>query len=290
MGYSNRMKQAAENRLYYKINQSEQGVNMSVQSDSVSIILIHGLAASLSDWNDLIPDLNQAGYKSFALDLPGHGNSSSSGDKNQFTSEYVFQSFCDWVDMLALQPPLILVGHSLGGYLAIRYCLLHPERIKALVLCDPFYTLKQLPFLLNVAYKYSIVDTSLIGFFPEWLIRLMVDLASFSIRNGFELSSSVRQQTANDYKRARPEIYNIFNTVQDLSPVLSSITQPTLILWGAKDKTLGVFSFEKMGEKIPGAIGVAIAGAGHVPHQSHSIEFNRYVLEFIDRVIRTQPG
>ena len=55
----------------------------------------------------------------------------------------------------------------------------------------------------------------------------------------------------------------------------------TLVLWGSRDQTLDIASFPMVLVKIPKASGGAIAGAGHVPHQSHSTEFNQQVLAFL---------
>ncbi len=249
-----------------------------------SIVLIHGLAASNYDWLDVIPYLENSGYDSYALDLLGHGQSLKPSNIHEYNVMQVYSTFESWITGLNLDSPLTIIGHSLGGYLAIKYTLSHPEKVSSLILCDPFYTLDQLPFFLRINYKYSIIDTTLVKHIPEWLIRQLVDLTSLSIRNGYMLTENVRKQTAADVKRARPEIFNIIHTIEDLQPYLQKITQPTLVIWGSKDGTLSPSSFPRLIKQLPLATGREIDGAGHVPHQSHPGEFSQYILDFLKTI------
>ena len=245
------------------------------------VILIHGLAASLFDWNDLLPTLTESGFSFYAMDLPGHGMSKSEVPEKDYDINYVFSAFCEWLDNLSLNGPVTLIGHSLGAYIAVKYAALHPTKITCLILCDPFYSQSQLPYFLRVNYKYSIINTNTIEIFPQWFIRLLIDITSFSIRNGYYLPKNIRDQTALDYKRANPGIFNIVPSIIDISEIFNSIIQPTLIIWGTNDKTLNTDSFKLLVNKIPNSVGYAIQNAGHVPHQSHSKEFNKVVLKFL---------
>ncbi len=256
-------------------------VNFVHQGTGQPVVLIHGLAASLLDWNDLIPCLVGSGFSTYALDLLGHGESIKPEHLRDFNINNVFEHFSDWLESLQIKEPLTLVGHSLGAYLAIQYAFRYPDRVRALVLVDPFISLNQLPFLLRINYRSPIISSTMIEHTPEWLFRKLIDLTSLSIRNGFVLSEEVRVQTAADYKRAHPGIFNIIHTIQDPSPQLSAISQPTLVIWGSRDQTLAPTSFTNLIKKVPHARGIPIVGAGHVPHQSHPAQFNQLVIEFL---------
>ncbi len=265
------------------LGSKQSGMLYSIHSGTGNpVILIHGLAASLYDWNDLIPELCETGFSVYALDLPGHGKSEPPELPIEYNIDYVFSQFCDWIENLNLDCSVILIGHSLGAYLAIRYAALFPYKVMSLILCDPFYSQKQLPLLLRLNYKYSIFDVGTIDLFPKWLIRLIIDITSLSIRNGFQLPENVRDQTAMDYKRAQPGIFKIVPTILDISSLFHQIFQPVFIIWGSQDGTLEPKNFPNMVKEFPNARGYAISNAGHVPHQSHSSEFNEQVLKFLN--------
>lgn len=260
-------------------------VNFIQEGQGAPVVLIHGVAASLFDWIDLTPELTAAGYAAYALDLLGHGQSLKPRELDQYHVERIFEHLDSWIDSLELDQPLILVGHSLGGYLSIEYALRHPQRVRALVLTDTFYSLDQLPWLLRLHYKRPLINLGLISYAPEWVIRLSIELTSLFIRNGYvtPASRAAREQTARDYKRSSPGIYNILATTRDLSSELSQIKAPALVIWGAHDQSLSPKTLRKLATILPNARTVAM-DAGHVPHQSHAGEYNRHVLEFLKSI------
>jgi len=262
---------------------AENHVNFVQQGEGAPVILIHGLAASLFDWADLLPALASNGCAGYALDLLGHGESYKPANLDDYHIDNVFDHFCSWLERLGISAPLILVGHSLGGYLAMEYALRYPNRVRALVLGNPFYSLQQLPPLLRIRYKGPLLNAEMIERTPEWAIRMAIDFTSLSIRNGYLLPEKVRKQTALDYKRAHPGIFNIPSTIRDLLPLAHRIAVPSLVIWGSRDQTLAPGSFTKLSAELPNAQTATIK-AGHVPHQSNAEEFNRQVLGFLKAI------
>ena len=249
------------------------------------VILIHGLAASLHDWDDLLPALARTGYSAYALDLLGHGESLKPTELNAYNEDAVFGHFKGWLDSLKLERSAVLVGHSLGGYFCLRFAMQFPERVRALVLVNPFYTQAQLPLALRLVFKRPLLNTIVIERTPYWLFRILVDLSSLhfggSTNGSHVLPEQVRHQTALDYKRAAPGIYNIPRTLPDPIPDYSHITQPTLVVWGARDQTLDTHSFAELVETLPDVRSEILHDCGHVPHQCHAATFNRIVLRFL---------
>jgi pimeloyl-ACP methyl ester carboxylesterase len=250
--------------------------------------MVHGLAASLHDWDTLLPELASQGYAGYALDLLGHGESDKPNQLDYYTSDSVFLHMQGWIRSLKLDEPVILIGHSLGGYLALQYTLSHPEHVRALILGNPFYTQKQLPPILRFFLRRPLLNTNLIERTPYWLFRLLIDVSSLQFGNAREkfhrIPEDVRIQTALDYKRAAPGIYNIPRTLRDLTPDLPHITQATLVIWGARDQTINPKTFPVLVEKLPNAREEVIEICGHVPHQCHPAEFNHKVFDFLDSI------
>ena len=258
-------------------------VNFVEQGEGAPVILIHGLAASLHDWDYLLPELAASGYHGYALDLLGHGESPKP-DSRSYKTKWVFKHLVEWVASLKLSEPSILIGHSLGAYMALRYALRYPDRVRALVLTSPFFRLSQLPALLRRTYRRPTINALVVERMPEWVFRWIIDLTNVSLgRTGgsdLTLSEQVRLQTALDYKRTAPGAFNIPNTVRDLTLDLPRVSPPTLVLWGDRDQTLAPISFPSLLRALPNASGQAMSG-GHVPHQSNPAEYNRLVLEFL---------
>src|SRR5918911_3070909 len=111
------------------------------------VILIHGLAASLHDWDDLIPELTRNGYAAYAPDLLGHGDSPKL-EARTYQMDWVLEHFFQWMRSLHLTEPAILIGHSLGGHVAMEYARRFSAWTRGLVLVNPFYSRSQLPLLL----------------------------------------------------------------------------------------------------------------------------------------------
>ena len=247
------------------------------------VILIHGIASSYHNWDGLLPELVQEGYACYALDLLGHGDSPKP-ESRAYQMEWMYQHFAGWVRSLHLTEPAILIGHSLGGYLALEYARRVPAWTRSLVLVDPLYSLAQLPVLLRRTYRRPHLSHFIIGRTPPWMFRFIVDMTSVAMGNGtgavHSLPESVRAQTALDYGRTSPGVYNIINTSWDLNGNLSSLSFPTLVVWGDRDQTLSPASFPKLVNQMPRATGKVLR-AGHVPHQSNMEEFNQIVVEFL---------
>ncbi len=261
-------------------------VNFVSQGHGTPIILIHGLAASLHDWDQLIPALVANGYATHALDLLGHGDSAKPPFA-LYELDWLQDHFVSWLNSLALGAPAVLVGHSLGGYVALEYTRRYPGAVRALVLVDPFYSNGQLPWFLRAAYAHPKLTALFMRRTPSWLVRWAIDLTSLSMghaKGGLHaLPQPVRAQTAIDYMRTAPAAYGILQREIDLTPHLASIAVPTLVIWGERDRTLTPASFLDLVKRLPRAVGKSRV-TGHVPHQADAEWFSEEVLTFLRSV------
>lgn len=266
-----------------------ENVNYVQQGEGVPVILIHGLAASLHDWDDLLPELSASGYAGYALDLLGHGESFKPADHREFTFIAVFEHFSAWIDSLNITEPMVFVGHSLGGGIALQYALQYPERVRALVVVNPFYDIRQLSSAMRFIYRNKLLNTKLLNLAPYRLFRIFVDLTSTSFHKGHSephvLPEQIRHQTAQDFARASSGIYNIPYTLPYLTSDLARIDQPTLLIWGSRDQTLAPESFPRIGTLLPNIVSShSMPICGHVPHQCHPEDFNPLVMKFINNL------
>ena len=261
--------------------------NYVQQGSGAPVILIHGIAASLHDWDDLIPVLAERGYAAYALDLLGHGDSPKL-DARLYQMDWVFEHFFHWMKSLQLTEPAILIGHSLGGHVALEYARRVSAWTRGLILVNPFYSPSQLPFLVRKTYGRPRLNELLLGKVSEKWFRFLVDVSSAAIGHSIgalrALPERIREQTILDYKRVAPGVYHIPSAITDLTEHLHDVNTPTLVVWGDQDKTLSPASFPRLVNTLPKARG-EILRAGHVPHQSHAEQFNQLVLKFLDGLL-----
>jgi len=257
--------------------------NYFQQGSGSPVILIHGIAASLHDWDNLIPTLAGHGYAAYAPDLLGHGESPRL-DSRLYQMDWVFEHFFQWMRSLRLTEPAILIGHSLGGHVALEYARRVSAWTRGLILVNPFYSPAQLPFLIRKTYSRPHLSELLLGKVSEKWFRFLIDVSSAAIGHSIgalrALPERIREQTILDYKRTAPGVYHIPSAIPDMTELLHDVNTPTLVVWGDRDKTLRPASFTRLVNELPRARGEVLR-AGHVPHQSHTELFNEIVLKFL---------
>ncbi|MFH8499907.1 alpha/beta hydrolase [Streptomyces coeruleorubidus] len=94
--------------------------------DGPQLVLLHGFSRSLADW-DAAATLLAAGHRVLSVDLPGHGRSP---DISPWTMPAVVRHLVDALDARGV-PEAVLVGHSLGGMVAVEYARANPNRARA---------------------------------------------------------------------------------------------------------------------------------------------------------------
>lgn len=253
-------------------------VEMGPPQGRPAVILVHGLAASRYDWEALLPAL-AVDYRALAVDLLGHGDSDKPTDRRAYNAETFYQALEAWIDALDLQPPLRFVGHSLGGYLSLKYSLRHPERVQALALIAPLYCLGQVSPLLRLFRHRPGIGARALSAVPlEWINRAL----SWDTTNLAGFSPQARQRIALDYKRASPDILRVVGDIPDLMPYVNGVRVRTLVIWGGRDLTLNPRSFQPLVERFPDAVGQCLAHSGHQPHIGQPMKVNRMVLDFLE--------
>ena len=94
------------------------------------VVLLHGYLESMYVWDDFVPLLTPS-VRVITLDIPGHGVSEVKGEVH--TMEMMAEVVRDMLDSLGIERAT-LVGHSMGGYVALAFCAAYPERLDGVVL------------------------------------------------------------------------------------------------------------------------------------------------------------
>ena len=233
----------------------------SGQSTTSPIIFIHGLGSYMSGWNknfDIISKSNHC----FRIDLPGYGKSS----KADYNSGMAFYANCikRFCDKLKLKK-VILVGHSMGGQIAVTTALEFPQMVERFVLIDPagFETFNEVQ---KQALK-AVTSADLILNLSEERIRQnfavnfykgMPDDAQFMIKDRLLMKTSPEFEIY-----CRIVARNVHQMLDEpIFSKLKNIQQPTIVFFGEKDALIP----NRYLNPALTTEGVAQAGVKEIPH------------------------
>jgi pimeloyl-ACP methyl ester carboxylesterase len=216
----------------------------------IPLLLIHGLGSRGEDWAALIPQFAASGFHVYAPDLLGYGRSDHPDIDYAISSqEKMIAAFMSAVGL----PQADVAGWSMGGWVAAKLALDHPELVNRLVLYD------------SAGIYFGSFDTSL--FTPSdtaGLARLtamlqpdppkLPDFAARDALRGLQSNYWVIRRTVNSMTSGR-----------DLLDFrLHSLRKPTLIVWGGNDTLIPLTVGESMHHLIAGSSFVVAEGCGHL--------------------------
>jgi pimeloyl-ACP methyl ester carboxylesterase len=256
-------------------------VHYTCEGDGPPIILIHGLAASATDWESLAPELAEAGCTAYTVDLIGHGESAKPDDPQAYNYKTLYAALEEWIASLEFRQRPVIVGHSLGGYMALRYGYRNPDGVRGLALIDPLYSLDQLSPVLKALNRRPNLGVQAKSRTPVWLVRTFARLDPDQAKKRAAVKELSDLNNVRNFTNASAHIFRIVNTIKDLTPRLPEITPRTLVIWGMNDITLNPASFPRLVQALPNAQGLAIPGCGHQPHICDPGTVNRLVKEFV---------
>ena len=250
------------------------------------VILIHGFGGSMWQWEHQQHALSQH-FRTLTLDLPGSGLSDKP-DIDYLPDQML--DFCiGFMDALEISQAT-LVGNSMGAGLAIGMALTHPARIDKLVLIDG------LPSHVKAKLTSRSFRQALESRAPSWLVSfgnwlfggLVTESVLKEIVHDHRLLTPAVIERSNRNRR-RPGIIKPIMAVRnalpsweaDFAPRLSSITHPTMIIWGEYDRLFPVAVGEELHHRIRGSTFVRVSDAGHMPQWERPDLVNRSLIAYI---------
>lgn len=236
------------------------------------VVLVHGRASNSTTWAATMPQLE--GYRVLAVDLPGHGQAPAPEGEGA----YSFEAQTDAVEatLATLDPGFVLVGHSMGGFVALRYALRHPGRLAGLVLeatsaSNPYRNGR------HKAHRTQTLEQARVA-----REQGMEALCDFLEARG-ELYEGQRERFLAMAPRAYSGVIEHNRDWPCLDEQLPSLKVPTLVVSGLLDH---IFDPEcrRLAERIPGARGVFLPGLGHSPHREDPAAFGAALRPFLEEV------
>ncbi|APZ98807.1 alpha/beta hydrolase [Sphingopyxis sp. QXT-31] len=268
----------AGQRIHYR----DQG-----KRDGPAIILLHGSNASLHTWEPLVKRLGSE-YRVVTLDLPGHGLTGGTPDK-----DYGADGMAAAVDVVAAKLGLdrfVLGGNSMGGWVAWRYALGHPDRVDALLLLDA----SGMPLRKGEKRPESNVGFRVLEYrLGRWLATRITPrmLVEQSLRGSIEKQAVVDEPMIDRYWELLRFPGNREATVLrarlDREPAMAArvgeIRAPTLILFGKQDRIINATAAETFHERIRGSEVVLLDGIGHLPMEEAPDATAAAIADFLKR-------
>ncbi len=253
-------------------------------------VLAHGLTGFRDDFRDVLPALARFG-RTITYDLRGHGSSARAADPAAYSFRRLVDDLAELLDALGIDA-CDLLGHSLGGMIALRFALEHPRRVASLVLMDTAARAPDHMPRAPLAAAGAIARSD--GM--ETLAALLRGRAAddptrpeAERRLERELGESFWERRQRRLVATDPEALAVLALElvdqQPLTDRLHEITCPTLVIVGEQDESFLAAAHE-LTRGIAGARLVVIPGAAHSPQIENPTAWLAAIGDHLRRVRR----
>jgi pimeloyl-ACP methyl ester carboxylesterase len=236
------------------------------------LLLVHGLGGNRHTWRHLIGTLAQT-HTVIAPDLPGHGDSAApDGDYSLGAHAAALRDLLVSIGL----PSATIVGHSLGGGVALQFAYQFPERTDRLVLISsgglgpqltPALRAATLPAAEAVVAALARIPSSLTRWVLPAMPALIARQDARTVADGLhDLTDARRRRTF--IRTARTVIDWRGQTVSAVRHLKLLAGLPVLVAWGSDDKTIPPHHHEAVAAATPAFYTAEIADAGHYPHET----------------------
>jgi pyruvate dehydrogenase E2 component (dihydrolipoamide acetyltransferase) len=240
--------------------------------DATPVVFVHGFGGDLNSWMFTQPALAE-GRRAVALDLPGHGGADKDvglGDAEMFAA-----AVADAIDALGVGR-VHLVGHSMGGGVALILARHRPERVASLTL------------IATAGLGPEINGAFIDGFVRAGRRREAQEVLALLVHDPAMVSRAMVEDVLR-YKRLDGVAAALETIAQawfpggrqalDLRATLGALPLPVQLIWGADDRIIPPAQAEALAATLPVHI---VDGVGHLPHMEKSGKVTRLIARFIE--------
>jgi pimeloyl-ACP methyl ester carboxylesterase len=273
-------------------------ISLSVMEWSRSgfpLAMIHGLGDASGIWNHLAIRISQQ-FRVAAVDLRGHGDSDWDPEAKYDSATFV-GDFAEVAGALDFER-MVVIGHSLGADVAIRFAAAHPLRVAALIVVD-FGPELQKEGVDEVVRSLAAMprDFATVRDYEQWLVerRPLADstvLRQFArtclrqTKNGWAPKADMALATYPEFSRSVASDGRYRNL--ELWPLLAGIRCPTLVVRGGASGVFPIDAANRMVERTlwKGQL-ATVPAAGHAVMLDNPAEFSAVVIRFLSREFKT---
>ena len=260
------------------------GTAYELQGQGPAVVLVHGMGLNRALWQWLLPALTPH-FQVLTYDLLGHGESADpvgQPDLRTFTAQTL-----ELLDDCGLARCAV-VGFSLGGMIARRFALDHPDRLSALAILHSAHdrsAAERAAIMRRVATARqsgpaATVDAALARWFTD----------GFQTRQP-EMMALVRSWVTANRKDVYAPIYQVLAQGDaEIAATITEIRCPTLVMTGAEDSGNSPDMAQRMASAIPGARSVILPGLRHMALAEDPTTFNAPLVSFLTEMLLEQTG
>jgi pimeloyl-[acyl-carrier protein] methyl ester esterase len=248
---------------------------MSVHVESVGrgrpLVMLHGWGMHSGLWLPALPRLIER-YRLHLVDLPGHGYSDALATPAPLSLSRLVEAVELAIAETSAPGPLMILGWSLGGQVALEWARLRPERVGALVLMSTTPSFVQRP-----GWPHAMAEATLRQFGDELRVAYRPTLQRFvtlqvqGSEHARDALASLRSQL---FARGEPSPQALRDSLEllassDLRSAIGAISKPALVIAGDRDTLTPVAAARWLASALPQASLVVVPGAAHAPFLSH---------------------
>ncbi|HIG90236.1 MAG: alpha/beta hydrolase [Flavobacteriaceae bacterium] len=253
-------------------------------NNSIPIVLIHGTGSSLHTFDDWASSLKNE-HRVIRMDLPGYGLTGPFPERDYSIDKYI-NFIKQFLDKKGIDQ-CIIGGNSLGGHIAWKFTATYPNMVKKLILINAAgypYKAKSTPLAFRIA-KIPLIKNIFTFITPK-------SVARSSVENVYADKSKVTDELIDRYFELTLRPGNRQAFIDRLSAKnnpeaykqISSILQPTLILWGYQDLLIPVENSELFHQDLPNNTLVILENVGHVPMEESPSRSLEVVVSFLKNI------
>lgn len=271
------------------------GMNVHYKDEGTgpTLVLLHGFASSLHTWDGWVSELRPS-FRLVRLDLPGHGLTGPNAANDYRTSTYV-RFLAHFLDRVGVER-CSLAGNSMGGGIAWLFTVRHPERVAALILIDAGGAPRGEDEARRDArghggsavmrfIRLPVIDRLVPRFTPRFLFKK-------ALREVYADDSKVTDELIDRYYRLALRAGNrdaigarLEQSGEDFSHQISSIEQPTLVMWGRQDTWIPVAHAARFDAALKSSELIVYDGVGHLPMEEAPARSAADARDFLVRIM-----
>jgi 3-oxoadipate enol-lactonase len=270
------MKSFDSTNLYYIYNKRRKYVN--------TLIFLHGWGHNHTVWKKEIEFFNKKKYDTLALDLRGHGKSG----KPKKLANYSMNNFAKDIDEIIKKEKIenpVLIGHSLGGMIILKFMELFPKKAKAIVLIDTTYRNPWKDVQIMKQIKLSNFNKNLFKYIfkNRELMKKHFKEYGFSTKKGYnDLFYFIKGLTLTPTVSILSCLRDMLNF--DEAKILKKINIPTLIIEGKYDYKTPINVAREMHKNIKNSKLSIIKGTTHDANILKPTKVNKEIDQFLNGV------